>query len=83
MKIELVFDDWIDRISGKSIYCSNRGVRANRGDFHSGSTFTGSIDLDSEQEEDIRASIEMDAIPMFKLYLPRNENENDSVHKLD
>ncbi len=68
MKIKLVFEDWKDP-TGKSIYSTLEGVRLSLGDFHSGSTFTGEIFLDIEQEEDLRRSIQAGAIPVFKLYL--------------
>ncbi len=69
IKIKLVFEDWRDP-TGKSIYASLEGVRLSLGDFHSGSTFAGSIDLDIEQEEALRRYIQAGAVPVFRLYLP-------------
>lgn len=69
MKIKLVFEDWRDGPTNKSLYSITAGIKLRMGDFHSGSTFTGEIDLDVEQEEDIRESIELGAIPVFRLYL--------------
>ncbi len=70
MKIKLVFDDWRDGATSRSIYASLEGVRLSMGDFHSGSTFTGEIVLDIEQEEALRRSIQVGAIPVFRIYLP-------------
>lgn len=67
MKIKLVFEDWRDP-TGKNIYSTEEGIRLSAGDFHSGSTFTGTIDLDIEQEEDLRRGLRV--VPVFRLYLP-------------
>ncbi len=71
MKIKLVFEDWRDGAATiKSIYGTLEGVRLSLGDFHSGSTFTGEIVLDIEQEEELRRSILVGAVPVFRIYLP-------------
>lgn len=68
MKIKLVFEDWRDGPTGKSLYSTPAGIQLSMGDFHSGSTFTGEIDLDLEQEKDIGESMELGAVPVFKIY---------------
>lgn len=45
MKIKLVFDDWTERLSGKSIPCDNEHVDLFLTDFHGGTTFKGTIEL--------------------------------------
>ena len=55
MKIKLVFLDW--RKFGQSISLTEKGVDLSGGDFHSGSTFTATIELDGEQEQELRAAL--------------------------
>ena len=47
MKVRLVFQDW--QRNGQSIYATEEGVRLAMGDFHSGSTFDATIEVDEEQ----------------------------------
>lgn len=75
MKIKLVFDDWRDGPTGKSLYSTPAGIQLSMGDFHSGTTFDGEIDLDIEQEKDIKESMELGAVPVFRLYLPKEDDK--------
>ena len=59
MKIKLIFDDWRNK-KQKSVY-----PKLSMGDFHSGSTFNGEIDLSPEQEAEFRENLEADYRPVF------------------
>lgn len=63
MKIKLVFDDWRKRL--KSIYSTKEGIELSMGDFHSGTTFNAEIELNIEQEEDLKEALESGATPVF------------------
>ena len=65
MKVKLVFDDWKQR--GKSIYIdpSEDGCGLSMGDFHSGSSFSGEIELDDSQELELSESIKKGYQPVF------------------
>jgi len=63
MKIKLVFYDW--NLNGKSVYNTEEGIELSSGDFHSGTTFRGEINLDSDQEEEIRKAILLGYQPCF------------------
>jgi len=51
MKISLVFDTWTK--GGKSMQYIE-GIELSMGQFHGGTTFRGMIDLDKEDEEELR-----------------------------
>ena len=63
MKIKLVFDDW--RKEGKSVYNTPEGIELTKYDFHSGSTFRGTILIDVCQEDELREAIEEGYQPLF------------------
>jgi hypothetical protein len=63
MKVKLVFNDW--KFGGKSVYNTEEGVELAMGDFHSGTTLTGEIDLDREQEQEMRTAILAGYQPCF------------------
>lgn len=65
-KIELVFSD-LQRM-GKPIYQTEEGVKLTMGDFHSGTVFTGSIDLDEDNEIDLERIFEAGANPVFAIF---------------
>jgi hypothetical protein len=69
MRVKLVFDDWRDAATGRSVYTSMEGVALSMGDFHSGTVFDAEIELDSEQEQDLRASLAQGYRPVFWLGL--------------
>jgi len=62
-KVKLVFDDW--RRVGKSIYQTEEGVDLSMRDFHSGTTFDGTIELDEEQEQEFKEALGSGAQPVF------------------
>ncbi len=63
MKVFLVFDDW--RRRGQSVYSTEAGVTLSMGDFHSGTTFPGTIDLDAEDEIELRGALRDGFQPVF------------------
>jgi len=69
MKVALVFEDWRDK-DHKSVYSTMKGIDLSMGDFHSGATFEAEIELDKEQEADLKQSLEEGYIPVF--YVSKN-----------
>jgi len=63
MKIDLVFDDW--RKVGKSVYCTEAGVELSMGSFHSGTMFSGTIDLEETDAHELREALEKGYQPVF------------------
>jgi len=63
MKIKLVFEDW--KRGGYSVYNTEIGTYLSAGDFHSGTTFKGDIDLDEEQYEELRMAFLKGYTPSF------------------
>lgn len=72
MKAKLVFEDWKD--GQESVYSSPGGVELSLGDFHSGSTFSIEIDLDAEQEAEVKNAMRGGFSPVFRL-APDYDNE--------
>ena len=62
MKIKLVFQDWQEL--GQPID-PEREHELSKGDFHAGSTFDGNIQLDAQQEEELREAIMAGYQPVF------------------
>ena len=62
MKIKLVFDDWRDK-NHKSIYGTEKGVGLSTGDFHSGTTFNATIEVNGPEE--LKESLRRGFIPVF------------------
>jgi len=65
MKIKLVFEDW--KKNGKSIYNTEDGIELSIGDFHSGTTFNGEINLSPDNEEELKQAIKNKNFPYFML----------------
>jgi hypothetical protein len=63
MKVKLVFLHWQQK--GRSIYNTERGNDLSMGDFHSGTTFEGEIELDEEQEVELFKAIQAGFQPCF------------------
>ena len=77
--IGLVFYDWIGK-DGKSIYNTEEGVDLSMGDFHSGSTFKGTIVLDSVQLEELEEASKKGISPVFWVS-PRWEERKAIIDK--
>jgi hypothetical protein len=65
MKIKLVFTDWQDR-NGKSVYQSDLSL----GQFHSGTTFPGEIELDEEDAHELEDALMAGNTPIFEVVMP-------------
>lgn len=68
MKIKLIFDDW--KLKGKSVYSTPAGAELSNGDFHSGTTFAGEIELTDEQTYELRLALMAGFRPCFWVTLP-------------
>jgi len=79
LKVKLVFYDWLK--TGKSIYIepSEDGCGLSMGDFHSGSTFDGKIELDADQEKEFEEAIAKGYQPCFWVGKPVNGEDWDDV----
>lgn len=66
MKIKLVFEDWRER-GGRSIYMTPKGIDLSAGQFHSGTTFPGSIQLSFEDEQELVRAMTKGYAPVFYL----------------
>lgn len=64
MNIKLIFDDWRDS-SGQSAYSTDLGATLSCGDFHSGTTFHGTIELDEENEVELAEALNAGYQPVF------------------
>jgi hypothetical protein len=56
VKVKLAFDDWQDK-QCKSVYSTEVGIELSMGNFHSGSTWDGEIEIDETDLRDIKKSI--------------------------
>lgn len=74
MKVRLVFDDW--RVAGKSIYNTEDGIALSMGQLHSGSTFTGTIDVDPGEDKELQQALDMGFQPVFYLIGDDNDSHN-------
>jgi len=63
MKIKLVFEDW--QKNGESVYSTANGIDLTLGDFHSGTTFNGEIELTKDQEEELNDAMAKGYYPVF------------------
>lgn len=70
MKVKLVFDTWLAGPTGECIYQTPIGVALTMGQFHSGTTFNGNMDLDEENAAELERSIKNGYIPVFKVCMP-------------
>ena len=66
MKVRLVFNDWRYN-DGRSVYNSEEGLTLSSGDFHSGTTFNASLELDEEQAAELKTALEDGYTPVFEL----------------
>jgi hypothetical protein len=64
MKIKVVFDDWRER-GGNSVYQTEKGMDLSAGQFHSGTTFEGSIELNPDDEKELADAMADGYAPAF------------------
>lgn len=74
MKIKLVFDDW--QKDGKSVYNTEEAYELSLGNFHSGTTFKATIDLDKWEEKEIKEAIKSGYTPTFLVVEDNDDKEN-------
>lgn len=64
--IKLVFNDWLDQ-SYNSVYETEEGWELTKRMFHSGSTFTGEIDLHADEVKELEIARAKGFRPVFEL----------------
>lgn len=70
MKIKLVFETWLGPAL-ENVYATEEGVRLSSRDFHSGTTFQGTIELDGDSESELIQALGDGYSPVF--YVKGNE----------
>lgn len=65
MKIKLVFDTWLGGIGLADIYSTEVGIRLSSSDFHSGTTFQGSIEVDEDSAAELQRALADGYHPVF------------------
>ena len=68
LQIKMSFEDWMPHNSGKSIYSTEKGVELSMGDFHSGTVFEATIELDVDSEKELKEAIKQGFNPIFRIY---------------
>ena len=64
MDVKLVFDGWRDN-KGNDIYGTIEGIELSMGDFHSGTIFPATIEMDRATTEELRDALEQGYRPVF------------------
>lgn len=64
--VRFAFDSW--QRDGKPINQTEEGVELSMGDFHGGTVFNGTLQLDAEDLEELRRAIEAKAWPTFLVF---------------
>ena len=65
MKVKLVFHDWLDPMTGKSIYQTEAGVELSTGNLHSGTTFDAHVQFSVDDMAFIDEGLKIGAVPVF------------------
>ena len=66
MQVKWVVEDWQDA-EGWSVYRTEEGIWLSMGDFHAGTTFTGTIDLAEEEAQELKNAAARGYHPVFLL----------------
>jgi hypothetical protein len=72
MKVQLVFHDWIEELSEKSVYCTKKGTELSLGDFHSGTMFSAEIEIEDYQGE-FEDAAKDGIVPVFYALLAKDQ----------
>lgn len=64
MKVKFVLDDWRNR-KFRSVYSTKRGIELSIGSLHSGSSFSGTIELDADDAECLADALQDGYHPVF------------------
>ena len=68
LQIKLVFEDWQKR-DGESVYDTEKGLELSLGDFHSGTTFNATIQVDLDDSLDLIAAVNQEGYtPVFSVF---------------
>lgn len=70
MKVKMIFYDWRDRETGKTVYQTQRGISLSSGVFHSGTTFDAEIKLDGDDTQELSDLLKLGNDPLFIVSLP-------------
>ena len=65
MKVKLVFHDWLNPLTGKSIYQTEEGIELSQGDLHSGTTFDAEVQFSPDDTVFIDEAKAIGAVPVF------------------
>lgn len=66
MAVKLVFGDWLGK-DHRSVYSTEEGVRLSTGQFHSGTTFEGTVRLDPDDRMELEEALASGYTPVFHL----------------
>jgi hypothetical protein len=66
MPVRLVFGDWLGK-DHRSVYSTEEGVRLSMGQFHSGTTFEGTVRLDPDDRTELEEALASGYTPVFHL----------------
>jgi len=66
MAVRLVFSYWLDK-DNRSVYSTEEGVRLSMGQFHSGTTFDGTVRLDPDDRMELEEALASGYTPAFLL----------------
>ena len=67
VKVSLVFDDWRNSAQ-ESVYQTEQGIELSMRDFHSGTTFKASIELDAQQAAELKDAMKKGFTPVFCVF---------------
>jgi len=65
VKVKLVFRDWQDLLTGKSIYRTEAGYDLSMGKLHGGTTFDAEVNFDTDDMAFIDEGLAIGAVPVF------------------
>ena len=65
--VNLVFDDWRNSAQ-ESVYQTKQGIELSMADFHSGTAFKASIELDAQQAAELQNAMERGFTPVFCVF---------------
>ena len=71
MKVDLVFSHWERR--GMALDRTEEAIELSMGNFHGGSTFSGSIDLEEDDRLDLIDAAKIEADAVFSVVLPKEK----------
>lgn len=67
VKVKIVFEDWKDQETRRSIYNTKEGIELSMGDFHSGTTFDGTMEFSEGEVKELKRAIKDGYHPVFTI----------------